>query len=399
MNLFENIRIALEALWGNRLRSFLALLGIVIGVFAVTALVSLGEMATAGITQNLESVTSRTVYVEPNYHSGFDVKRLDDDDVRALSRLPVDILPEVMLNGEYEKKPGDRSSITLIGTPGNAPATDHTIKLASGRYFTVSEANAGAATAILNDRAVTEIFGTHDPLGKRIKLVYTGGIRCEVIVIGTTEPLPMSFGASPAEVMLPTPFLWRTHPDAHLGKYEFFVLRLHGDADIKAVQASAERLLATRHSKDSLQFFNAESLKSALGNITIILQILLGAIASLSLLVGGIGIMNIMLVSVTERTREIGLRKALGATSEQIRAQFLIEAVVLTLLGGVFGVLLAAGVLWLVSVTVPFMHVFRLNPTTVILALSVSAFVGLFFGVWPAARAAKLDPIESLRYE
>jgi putative ABC transport system permease protein len=399
MNLFENMRIALEALWGNRLRSFLALLGIVIGVFAVTALVSLGEMATAGITENLESMTSRSIFIQPNYHLGFDVKRLDDGDVRALSSLPVTILPEVMLNGEYEKKPGDRRPITLIGTPGNAQEIDRTIKLARGRYFTESEANAGIGLAVINDRAATEVFGNRDPLGRRFKLFYTGGMRAEVLVVGITEPMAMSFGMEPAQVMVPTPFLWRNHPEARRGKYEFLVMRLHGDADMKAVQKKAERLLADRHTKDSLQFMNADSAKSVMGNITLILQALLGAIASLSLLVGGIGIMNIMLVSVTERTREIGLRKALGATSEQIRAQFLIEAVVLTLLGGVLGVIFAAGMLWVVSATVPFLSVFRLNPGTVVLALGVSICVGLFFGVWPAARAAKLDPIESLRYE
>jgi len=131
----------------------------------------------------------------------------------------------------------------------------------------------------------------------------------------------------------------------------------------------------------------------------LILQALLGAIAGLSLLVGGIGIMNIMLVSVTERTREIGLRKALGATAALIRQQFLIEAVVLTLLGGILGVLLAVGLLALISALVPFFGVFVLSPVTVLLALTVSALVGLFFGVWPAARAAALDPIEALRFE
>ena len=134
---------------------------------------------------------------------------------------------------------------------------------------------------------------------------------------------------------------------------------------------------------------------AAMGTMTA----LLAGIAGVSLIVGGIGIMNIMLVSVAEPTREIGLRKALGATSGQVRQQFLIEAVVLTLVGGVLGVMLAAGLLLLITATVPFFKVLILSPTTVFLALAVSALVGLFFGVWPAARAAALDPIEALRYE
>jgi putative ABC transport system permease protein len=154
-----------------------------------------------------------------------------------------------------------------------------------------------------------------------------------------------------------------------------------------------------RYGKGRFSVKSTESFQNTLRNITLILQALLGAIAGLSLLVGGIGIMNIMLVSVTGRTREIELRKALGATAALIRQQFLIEAVVLSLLGGILGLLLAVGLLALISALVPFFGVFVLSPVTVLLALTVSALVGLFFGVWPAARAAALDPIEALRFE
>jgi len=170
-------------------------------------------------------------------------------------------------------------------------------------------------------------------------------------------------------------------------------------ADSNQVTQQVRRIFENRYGKGRYQVQSTESFQGTLQSITLILQALLGAIAGLSLLVGGIGIMNIMLVSVTERTREIGLRKALGATSGQVRQQFLIEAVVLTLVGGVLGVMLAAGLLLLITATVPFFKVLILSPTTVFLALAVSALVGLFFGVWPAARAAALDPIEALRYE
>jgi putative ABC transport system permease protein len=211
--------------------------------------------------------------------------------------------------------------------------------------------------------------------------------------------LNFGFGAEPAQISVPTTLLWRVHPNVRRNEYDMAVLHVNGNLDMDAVQKQAEKLLSARHAKDNLRIFSAESLKSILGNVTIILQALLGAIAGLSLLVGGIGIMNIMLVSVTERTREIGLRKALGATSGQIRWQFLAEAMALTFVGGIIGVLLAAGVLWLIVQAVPFFKVFVLSLSTITLALSVSILVGLFFGVWPAARAAKLDPIESLRYE
>jgi putative ABC transport system permease protein len=176
-------------------------------------------------------------------------------------------------------------------------------------------------------------------------------------------------------------------------------LTLKPGADARSITRQVQRLFDTRYGKDKYQAQSTESFQGTLASITTALQALLAAIAALSLLVGGIGIMNIMLVSVTERTREIGLRKALGATAGLVRQQFLIEAVVLTVIGGVIGVLSAVGMLLLVVSLVPFFKTFILSPATVMLALGVSVFIGLVFGVLPAARAARLHPIEALRYE
>jgi len=391
---------ALESLWSNRLRTLLSLLGIVIGVFAVTALVSLGQMASAGINKSLESVASRSVIVQPDYSAGMNLRRLKVSDLAALARLPVSVNPQLQVATQYEKKPGQRRTVSVIGTLGDLQKIDPSIRLAQGRYFTDAEARAGLPVVVLNPSAVRELLSNRSGvLGQSVRLFFPNGGRAEAVVVGVIEPLPAMFGGDTPMAYTPIPFLWRTHPDTRTGEYDYAILRVHEHYDILAVVTQAKRIMSNRYGEGVFMIQSVESLQNLLGTVTTILQFFLGLVAGLSLLVGGIGIMNIMLVSVTERTREIGLRKAVGATSSQIRLQFLVEAVLQTTIGGALGVLLAAGMLWAVSATVPFLNTFILSPVTVIIALVVSIGVGLAFGVLPADRAAKLDPIDALRYE
>ncbi|MCS7057404.1 MAG: ABC transporter permease [Meiothermus sp.] len=402
MNPLENLRMAFESLWANKLRSFLALLGIVIGVFSVTAMVSLGQMASAGIAQDLEAIAGRSIFVQPNFNEGYDFSTapIREEDLRPLEGLPAAVIPLLFGNLQYEVRPGERRSIQLQGTPGDLPRLDPTLRIAQGRYFTESEARGGLALAVLSDRAAKDLFPGREAVGQVVRLFYPGGGRLELTVVGVLAPPAGIFGGlgAAATVYVPIPLVWNTSPTARRGEYAFLMLSLRKEADAAQVKRQVQRIFEARYGKGRYQVASTESFQDTLRSVTRILQALLGGIAGLSLLVGGIGIMNIMLVSVTERTREIGLRKALGATSSQIRQQFLIEAVVLTLLGGILGVALAAGLLLLITLAVPF-FVYILSPGTVLLALAVSGLVGLFFGVWPAARAAALDPIEALRYE
>ena len=400
MNIWENVRIAMESLWGNRLRSFLALLGIVIGVFAITTMVSLGKMLTAGINSSLESVASRSVIVQPDYSTGLNLRRVKPADLDALSRLPVTMNPQLQLTVQYERLDGKRHTLSTIGTEGDLPKIDPSIKLAKGRYFTTEEAKAGLPVAVINPSSVREMLGgTNDPLGKVIRIYFPDGSRSEITVIGVIEPLPALFGGDAPMAYAPTPFLWKMHPDTRRNEYDYVIMRVREGFDEKEVEKQAKSIMENRYGSGIFMVQSIASFQSILGNITGILQVGLGFIAGLSLLVGGIGIMNIMLVSVTERTREIGLRKALGATSDQIRTQFLIESSLLTMMGGAIGIALSALTLALIAKFVPFLSVFILSGSTVALALGVSVGIGLIFGVWPASRAAKLDPIESLRYE
>jgi len=399
MRFSDNFKIALEALFAHPTRTLLSLLGVIIGVFAVTALISLGEMATYGIQHSLEQVAGRSVYIQPQFKPGVESVRFDADLVKVLRVLPVRPVPYVFSSATAEDRHGQLVSLDLVGTVGDLPALDASVALARGRFFGPREARQGLPVAVINAKAESALFGNGRGLGRELVLNTSGGSRLRVLVVGVVQPAGGFFGGfEGSRVTVPYKLLWGRIPWKK-DRFDMIELKVEPGVDLKEVEKRAQRLLELRYGKDRISVQSVQAFQQALSGITLGLQALLGGIGALSLLVGGIGIMNIMLVSVTERTREIGLRKALGATSAQIRTQFMIEAVMLTVAGGLIGVVLAAAVLYAAVLAVPFFEAFILSPTTVALALGVSAAVGLFFGVWPASQAAGLDPIEALRYE
>jgi len=398
--LVENVKTALEALFGNRLRSLLTLSGVVIGVFAVTTTISLGQIATAGITGEIQAFGAQSLFVTrvTNHPDGV---AFTDADIEALSRLPIAILRQ-RSNRLWAVAGDERVRINLNGTTANAPQVDRTIELARGRFFDERDAENGAPVIVLSADAAEALFeGVPDPIGREIILETAGGNRSFYTVIGVKKRVSGAIGAFANDVSgdVPLESLYRDVPGIPRGRYEFLPITIALDRDAGAIEQQVRAILDRRRHPDSYQVQSIEGALSLFNTITVILQALLGGIGGISLLVGGIGILNIMLVSVTERTREIGLRKALGAQPRTILQQFLIEAVVLTVIGGTVGVLLSVVSLWLMVRLVPFLDVFILNPWVIVLAMGVSAATGVLFGVWPARRAAALSPIEALRYE
>lgn len=396
---FENIRTALEALVGNRLRSLLTLLGVVIGVFAVTTTISMGAIATAGITGELQAFGAQSLFVVVEQDNP-QAEPFSDDDIEALSRLPIDILQTQNVFGTVRVADKD-VGLTLNGTTANAPEVDRTLKLERGRFFSQEEASRAAPVIVLTADAATNLFPNDaDPVGKEIAFSF-GGSRSFFTVIGVKERLSGALGnfANDTSGDVPLETLYRNFPSVPRGEYAFFPITVSLDKNIDDIRAQVTAILDRRRGADTYQVQSIEGALTLFNTITTILQVVLGGIGAVSLLVGGIGILNIMLVSVTERTREIGLRKALGAKKNTILQQFLIEAVVLTVIGGIIGVLLSVASLYAIVAAVPFLEQVIINPLVIALAFGVSVATGVVFGLLPANRAANLSPVEALRYE
>ena len=398
--LLENIKTALEALFGNRLRSLLTLSGVVIGVLAVTTTISLGQIATAGITNELQAFGSQSLFVSrvANHPDG---RPFTVDDIEALSRLPIDILRSRSTNA-WAVAGETRARISVNGTVANAPQVDRSIEIARGRFFDSRDELAGLPVIVLSADAAAELFAdVANPVGREVMIETPGGNRSFYTVIGVKKRISGALGAFANDISgdVPLEALYRDFPNIPRGQFNFLPITIALDRDASAIEQQVRAILDRRRDPASYQIQSIEGAVTLFNTITIILQALLGGIGAISLVVGGIGILNIMLVSVTERTREIGLRKALGAQPSTILQQFLIEAVVLTAIGGTIGVALSIATLWTVVALVPFLEVFVINPWVIALAFGVSVATGVIFGVWPARRAAALSPIEALRYE
>jgi putative ABC transport system permease protein len=394
MRLAEAWRVAIDALRANRLRSILTMLGVVIGVAAVVALVAIGTGTKQQVEQQVEGLGSNLLIVVPGRleaGSAPSVSTLSLDDVDAVSRIVGDRsrVAVTVASGENVRA-GSRSTFASMQGVLETTPTVFVRHLDRGSYLTRSDINTARRVAVLGAGAATQLFADRDPIGRQITV---GGVRFRVI--GTFEPLGQSLGVDrDSEVHIPV-----TAAQRLLGtdRIDALAIRAPDRERIDELGADIVAKLSERHPDTDFSAVTQEQILGVLGDILGVLTGVLAAIAGISLLVGGVGVSNIMLVSVRERTKEIGLRKAVGARPRDISLQFLLEAVLLTTIGGVLGMALGIGAAMLVD---------RLTPVpaaitwwSLALAFGVSAAVGIIFGVVPAQRAGRLDPVVALRTE
>ncbi len=397
--------IALRSLRRNKLRSILTALGIIIGVASVVAMVAVGNGAQERIEGQVAALGQNLLLIfagnrkSGGVNSGMGTaSALTLADARALSTEIVDIVatsPEISTTVQAIAN-GRNWSTTVAGeSPDYLKIRDW--QLSSGTMFTDREVRGSSRVAIIGTKTAHELFGPLDPMGQTVRVQ-----NMPFTIIGVLASKGAGMGGQNQDDRLIIPYttvMKRLTGDKYLRMINIQVV----SADrMEAAQQQIINLLRQRHrlteGKDNdFNILNQKEIADTVGTISSVITLMLGAIAGMSLLVGGIGIMNIMLVSVTERTREIGIRVAVGAQAADILTQFLIEAITLSLLGGTIGVLTGIGLSRLVGLFADFQAV--VSPGSVILAFSVSFGIGVFFGFYPARKAAKLDPIDALRYE
>lgn len=395
--------VAIKAILINKVRSFLTMLGIIIGVSSVVLLTAIGNGLSLYVTRQFNELGANTVLIFPgdifgegggfsseNQVSSLVGSKLKLTDVLTLRKMRDDISEVAPFNIQGDKATFLKTTknVTVMGTSANYDTAFNT-KIERGRFFSDLEEKDGSQVAVIGSEIATKVFGTVDPIGKKMKLgsqTYT--------VVGLAEKKGSGFGGPSFDTYIYIPLR------AYFKKYDTdtiirIVVKTKTTERVDEHIKNIEKELQKRLEKDEFSVVNQSEILSTINQILGVLTAALGGIASISLLVGGIGIMNIMLVSVTERTREIGLRKAIGATPNLILLQFLIEAAVLSVIGGGIGLVLASLGTMAIQQFVPA----TVTLDAVLLAFGVSSAVGLIFGAAPARRAALLSPIEALRYE
>ncbi|HVU98871.1 MAG TPA: ABC transporter permease [Puia sp.] len=411
MSLFNLLRIALRALQRNKLRAFLTMLGIIIGVASVIAMVAIGQGSKQSIQSQLSGMGSNMIIIRPNSNisagarlDATNVQTLTLDDVKALQKQAPDLSAvSPMANAKGQAIYGNNNWPTTIqGVQPNYLTIIRQWPVQDGVAFTDRDVQTQSKVCLLGQTVITNLFPTGgSPIGKYIRF---GNV--PLLVIGTLAPKGESaFGQDQDDVII-APFTTVQRRILASAHSTIFVQNIYASAidETKTTAASDEisNILRTTHrlkpsDEDDFAVRTMQELINTFSSTSQLLTVLLAVIAGISLLVGGIGIMNIMYVSVTERTREIGLRMSIGARGVDILLQFLTEAILISLTGGVLGVILGVSSAWLVTFFLKWPTL--VTEPSIVLSFLVCAITGVFFGYYPAQKASRLDPIEALRYE
>ena len=402
MLFWTTVKVALKSLFANKMRSFLAMLGIIIGVGAVISMLALGAGAKSRVVERITAMGTNLLVVRPGMRGSAGARTSTEQnltlaDAQAIvNEVPgVSLVAPLVTSTAQLKYFNKNASVTVNGTS----ITYWPIRgfdLERGRSFTEAEVERTARVAVLGPTTVENLFGNSDPVGETIKIK---GISFEVVGVLKAKGDQGWYNPDDQAIVPYTTAMKQLFGLDHLREID---IRAEDERTLDEVEEAATALLRKRHrtqpgDDDDFSIRNQAEMLETMSSVTETFTLLLGGIASISLLVGGIGIMNIMLVTVTERTREIGVRKAIGAKDRDILSQFLLEAVLMSGVGGLFGV--AAGIGGAQLIGRLMQAATLVEPWTVLLALSFSAGVGIFFGFYPARSAASLDPIEALRYE
>ncbi len=393
--LFDLLKTSFRSLMSNKTRTFLTMLGIIIGVFAVISLISIGQGIQNYVTGQFGKLGSNLIFVTPGKlnlrgdpGANFNSNKLDEKHLRLIENYASDYVINVTPILEIGKTVSykNKTYYTELQATNELGYITYSVEIESGKYFSRSDVNSNSRVAILGATAALELFPNQDPLGKNIKV---DDKSFEVIGLAKEK-------GSSLDRRVFIPYTTAKHV-FNIEKFSAIVMTSKSNENVDSAMKRVEIAILRDLKEDQFTVISQKDLLSSFQSILSTITIGIGAIAAISLLVGGIGIMNIMLVTVTERTSEIGLRKAVGATPNNIAMQFLVEAMSLSVLGGLIG--MSLGILLALVVRTYFNFDAEVPSWSIFLAFGFSVLIGVIFGTYPAIKAAKKDPIEALRYE